>query len=462
MFLPDPAEQRRFAGDVVRQLRAQGFQALWAGGCVRDKLLGRTPKDYDVVTDAQPEQIRHVFGTRRTLAIGAAFGVITVLGSKAAGQVEVTTFRRDAEYRDGRHPEGVVFSSPQEDAARRDFTINGMFFDPLAEQLIDYVGGAEDLGRRIVRAIGNPRARFAEDKLRMLRAVRFTALFDFELDEATLAAIVDMSDEVTVVSAERITAEMQLMLVSPRRARALQLLHRSRLLAAILPEIAALADEAASEGDSSSGAVTSGAVTSGAVTSGAVTSGAVTSGAVANTWRQTLAILEALDADHGEGPAFALALAAVLHGIGDPRFAVILGRRWKLARKDFERVEWLLENRAVLSIAGKLPWSQLQPVLVHEGIGELLALGTALVVAGLLDPAALEYCRGLVAMPAAKLNPPPLVTGQDLIALGIPRGNVYARLLREVRAAQLDERIADKEQALALVKQLLDAWDIAS
>jgi tRNA nucleotidyltransferase/poly(A) polymerase len=447
MIRPDPAEQHRFAGDVVRQLRAQGFQALWAGGCVRDKLLGRTPKDYDVVTDARPEQIRHVFGTRRTLAIGAAFGVITVLGPKAAGQVEVTTFRRDAEYRDGRHPEGIVFSSPREDAARRDFTINGMFYDPLAEQLIDYVGGAKDLGRRIVRAIGNPRARFAEDKLRMLRAVRFTALLDFELDEATLAAIVDMSDEVTVVSAERITSEMQLMLVSPRRARALQLLHRSRLLAAILPEIAALADETASEGDSSSGAVTS---------------GAVTSGAVANTWRQTLAILEALDADHGEGLAFALALAAVLHGIGDPRFAVILGRRWKLARKDFERVEWLLENRAVLSIAGKLPWSQLQPVLGHEGIGELLALGTALVVAGLLDPAALEYCRGLVAMPAAKLNPPPLVTGQDLIALGIPRGNVYARLLREVRAAQLDERIADKEQALALVKRLLDAWDSAS
>src|SRR5260370_28077261 len=159
-------KQRRFAVEVVEELRAAGFAAYWAGGCVRDQLLGRTPWDYDVATGAKPEEIRGLFGRRRTLAIGAAFGVITVLGPPEAGQVEVTTFRRDAGYSDGRHPDRVTFTSPEEDARRRDFTINGMFYDPLADRVIDFVGGADDLRARIVRAIGLARERFAEDKLR--------------------------------------------------------------------------------------------------------------------------------------------------------------------------------------------------------------------------------------------------------------------------------------------------------
>jgi tRNA nucleotidyltransferase/poly(A) polymerase len=171
MPAPHPEDQRQFAVEVVRRLRAAGFAAYWAGGCVRDRLLGRVPKDYDVATDATPPQIRQVFGHRRTLAIGAAFGVITVVGPKAAGMVEVTTFRRDAAYSDGRHPDGVTFSSAEEDAQRRDFTINGLFFDPLAEEVIDFVGGQEDLRRGVIRAIGQAAERFAEDKLRMLRAV---------------------------------------------------------------------------------------------------------------------------------------------------------------------------------------------------------------------------------------------------------------------------------------------------
>ncbi len=405
MTRPDPVEQRRFAGDVVGQLPARGYQALWAGGCVRDKLLGRTPKDYDVVTDARPEQIRQVFGTRRTLAIGAAFGVITVLGPKTAGQVEVTTFRRDAEYRDGRHPEGIVFSSPREDAARRDFTINGMFYDPLAEQLIDFVGGAEDLGRRIVRAIGNPRERFAEDKLRMLRAVRFSALFDFELEATTEAAIQEMAPEIHVVSAERIAAEIESMLASSHRARAVELLHTTGLLAAILPEVAALADAAHSF----------------------QTLEEIPS---LRRWAEMLLVLAAL-----VEPTFALALAVLLSGVDDSRIAETVGRRWRLARKDFERTAWLLKQRDALHRARSLPWSQLQPVLVDPGCAELMAYGEALVATKLLDPAELAYCRERLALPPDKLDPPPLVTGQDLISLGIPRGNVYSRLIREVRNA---------------------------
>ena len=229
-------KQRRFALEVVEKLRGEGFIAYWAGGCVRDQFLGRTPGDYDVATNAKPDEIRRVFSHRRTLAIGAAYGVIAVLGPPAAGQVEVTTFRSDADYRDGRHPERVVFSSPEEDAQRRDFTINGMFYDPTAEQVIDYVGGKDDIERRIIRAIGEPKARIAEDKLRMLRGVRFAARFDFELDPATAAAIREMATELTVVSAERIAAEMEAMLLDKHRSRAMRLLMETGLLEEIQEE----------------------------------------------------------------------------------------------------------------------------------------------------------------------------------------------------------------------------------
>ena len=168
----DPEAARRFAREVVGRLREAGHEAYWAGGCVRDELLGRIPADYDVATAATPEVVRELFGRRRTLAVGAAFGVITVLGPKPAGQVEVATFRADAPYTDGRHPAGVTFCSAREDAQRRDFTINGLFLDPLSGDIHDFVGGRADLAAGIVRAIGVPAMRFGEDHLRMLRAIR--------------------------------------------------------------------------------------------------------------------------------------------------------------------------------------------------------------------------------------------------------------------------------------------------
>ena len=218
-------------------MREAGFEAYWAGGCVRDQLLGRTPKDYDVATNATPQQIREIFGRRRTLAIGASFGVITVIGPKTAGMIEVATFRKDAAYSDGRHPDHVTFSSAKEDAARGDFTINGLFLDPLEDRVIDYVGGQEDLARRRIRAIGNPRERIAEDKLRLLRAVRFSAAFDFALEEETRAAIGEMAGQIGEVSPERIAMEMRRMLVDPSRVAAVRLLIETNLAAAVLPEI---------------------------------------------------------------------------------------------------------------------------------------------------------------------------------------------------------------------------------
>src|SRR5436190_12756698 len=182
--------ERDFAIDVVRHLREAGHQALWAGGCVRDELLGLVPKDYDVATDARPEEVRKLF--RRTIAVGISFGVVEVLGPRDNPEplkVQVATFRSDVGYSDGRRPDQVVFSSDREDALRRDFTINGMFFDPIAGKLIDYVVGQEDLEARLLRAIGDPAVRFAEDKLRMLRAVRIATRFDLTLDPSTAAAI---------------------------------------------------------------------------------------------------------------------------------------------------------------------------------------------------------------------------------------------------------------------------------
>ena len=228
--------EREFAISVVERLQQAGYQALWAGGCVRDEVLGLSPQDYDVATSATPDEVRRLF--RRSIAVGASFGVVEVLGPRDHPTplgVEVATFRSDVSYSDGRHPDQVVFSSAREDALRRDFTINGMFFDPVRRELVDYVNGQADLEARILRAIGEPRQRFMEDKLRLLRAVRIAARFGLEIEPATAAAMKRMAGEITVVSAERIAKELRQMLVHPRRVRGMNLLLESGLAAAVLP-----------------------------------------------------------------------------------------------------------------------------------------------------------------------------------------------------------------------------------
>src|SRR3954471_8146843 len=246
-FMPQANRQRDFALEIAQKLGAAGFEALWAGGCVRDELLGLTPKDYDVATSATPDQIRDLFGHRRTLAIGASFGVITVLGPKAAGQVEVATFRTDAAYSDGRHPDSVSFTTAEHDAQRRDFTINGLFYDPIAEKVVDYVNGEEDLKRHTIRAIGEPRLRLSEDKLRMLRAVRFAAAFNFEIDAETFRAIEEMAGQISTVSPERVGAELRRMLLDANRATALALLRESKLLLHVLPPLANSSEQSFTE-----------------------------------------------------------------------------------------------------------------------------------------------------------------------------------------------------------------------
>ena len=423
----DPEKARHFAEDVVRRLRDAGHAALWAGGCVRDHVLGRVPKDFDVATGATPDEIREIFGQRRTLAIGASYGVITVLGPKRAGQIEVATFRRDAVYSDGRHPNHVTFSTAEEDAQRRDFTINGLFYDPLTDEVIDYVGGREDLKRRIVRAIGNPHQRLDEDKLRMLRAVRFAAVLDFALDEPTRTVIRQKAAEINVVSAERIAVEMRQMLVHPSRVRAVQMLHHSRLLEIILPEAMSL------NPDDDDGRPTESAD---------------------SPWRRALRILERL-----ESPSFPAALAGLFCQIeptlrSAPRMAEKLGRRWKLANDERAQLTWLLDHLPEVCRAKSLPWPRLQRVLTTGGVEQLLDLGEAVaqVLDGTID--AIDHCRQKLALPPAELNPAPLVSGDDLIAHGIPRGKAYRKLLDAARDAQLEKKITCKDEALVVVDRL--------
>ena len=209
--------RRAFAFEVVDRLQRAGHRALWAGGCVRDLLMDREPSDYDVATDATPDRVMGLF--RRTIPVGVSFGVVRVLGPREAGAVEVATFRSDGRYDDGRRPQSVTFGTPEADARRRDFTINGMFLDPVRDEILDLVGGKKDLEARVLRAIGDPIERFAEDKLRLLRAVRFAARLGFELEQSTKAAIASMAGEVRVVSAERIAEELRKMLVHPSRGR---------------------------------------------------------------------------------------------------------------------------------------------------------------------------------------------------------------------------------------------------
>lgn len=393
---------REFAVEVVRQLRDAGHEALWAGGCVRDQLLGKTPKDHDVATDATPDRVRELFGMRRTVAVGAAFGVITVLGPKGVDPIEVATFRADLGYSDGRRPDAVQFTSAEEDAKRRDFTINGLFFDPIAERVIDYVGGQQDIAGMIVRAIGVPDERFGEDRLRMLRAVRFAASLRFSLDGATADAIRAHADAIRTVSAERIGVEVRRMLTETDPPRAMRLLKETGLLPFVLEPLAN--DDELFE---------------------------------AATVR-----LERLF--HRSA---SLALATALCEVAKPQAAAAISRGLRWTNKEADLVAWLVQHRRDLDDADTKPWSVVQPLLAADGGAELLALRHSF---GRED-AAQRFCAERLAWPREDLDPSPLVVGADLIAAGRRPGPGFGELLARVRAAQLDGEIASKGEALKLL-----------
>ncbi len=424
---------REFALEVVRRLQNAGFIAYWAGGCVRDELLGLMPQDYDVATSARPEQLRALFPRRNE--IGASFGVVQVIGPRSDDghwlTIEVATFRSDVSYSDGRRPDAVVFSSPQDDALRRDFTINGMFFDPIRNELIDYVGGQADLRAKVLRAIGNPLERFTEDKLRILRAVRIAARFDLTIDPTTFAAARQLAGAIRTVSPERIAEELRKLLTHPNRARGVTLFDEFGLVPPILPELA-LANVG-----------TDGLVTVSCLETGQPPAVAPASGPNGRPSSPTTVI------------TFPLALAAWLHRL-NPDEVRAIGLRLRLSNAEIERTAWLVENQAILNDAALQPPSQLYPRLTHPGIAELIALHRALARAKHHSEEHVAFCEQILrTTPPDRLNPPVLITGNDLKKLGLKPGPAFKPLLDRVRAAQLDQQVTTKDQALAFVQHLL-------
>jgi len=430
----------QLAADVVRRLRAAGFETYLAGGCVRDRLLGREPGDYDVATAAPPEAVRKLF--RRTVGVGAAFGVILVL--EGDWQFEVATFRSDDAYVDGRRPTAVHFGSAEMDAQRRDFTINALFQDPETGEVIDFVGGRADLKAGLVRAIGDAEARIKEDRLRMLRAARFAARLDFAIAPETLAAIRAAAPSVTDMAAERIGDEIVKMLTEGRAKRAFELLDATGLLPVVLPEIAAMHGVEQTPDHHPEGDV----------------------------WAHTLLLLDQLPA----GAAETLALGCLLHDVAKPvtierrddgritfyghtergaDMAVEIVQRLKRSRETWERVHYLVRNHLRLVSAPEMRLSTLKRMLAEVGFDELLHLARVDALASSGDLQFVLFCERRRAELAAEVKPPRLLNGRDLIAMGFEPGPDLGQSLRALETAQLEGEVTTREEAERWVRRLL-------
>jgi poly(A) polymerase len=430
-------EPEALARDIVRTLRSAGHQAWLVGGCVRDLLLGVKPKDFDVTTSALPERIVELFP--HSGLVGAHFGVVLVHRDSAC--VEVATFRSDHAYADGRRPVNVQFETdPRQDALRRDFTINGIMMDPGDGAVLDYVGGRDDLERRLVRAIGDPDTRFREDHLRLLRAVRFAARLGFEIEAETFEAIRRNHAAILGVSAERVRDELVRILTEGGARRGFELLDASGMLADILPEVAAMKGveqppEFHPEGD---------------------------------VWVHTLLLLEQLDR-----PTATLALGALLHDVGKPptfrvadriRFdghveaGVELARgilsRLRFSREESEQVEALVANHMRFADVPRMRESTLKRFLRLPLFREHLELHRLDVLSSNRRLETYDLVkRKLEELPEERLKPPALITGDTLIAAGYSPGPLFQHILTAVEDAQLDGAIATEAEAMTLVRE---------
>jgi poly(A) polymerase len=427
--------KRQAAIEIVRRLRAEGFQSYLVGGCVRDLVMGREPKDYDVSTDATPDQVVRLFPN--SLTVGAQFGVVVV--PQEQGSVEVATFRSDGRYTDGRHPSEVRYTkTPEEDVRRRDFTLNGLLYDPLHDQMLDYVGGQADIRARRIRTIGDPLERFHEDRLRILRAVRFTARFGFNLDPAALDAIRKFAPQIHDVSAERVRDEILKILTEGQARRGFELLDEARLLQEVFPEIkrmqgVAQPPEFHPEGD---------------------------------VWVHTLLMLEAL-----EHSAPTLALGVLLHDVGKPPTFTVRERirfdnhvevgakmaeeicgRLRLSSHETERVVELVRHHLRFKDFPRMRRSTQIRFLRMEGFEEHLELHRLDCLASHGDLTNYELARRMLQeTPAEEIKPLPLLRGDDLIAQGYTPGPIFKRVLQAVEDAQLEGRIHTRADALRLV-----------
>ena len=438
---------RHLAEDICRRFREAGHQAYLVGGCVRDILLGREPADYDVSTDATPDRVQQLFP--HSIAVGAKFGVIVVLQDARtadSAQVEVATFRSDIGYSDGRHPDRVVYtSSAQEDVKRRDFTINALLFDPATEQVLDYVGGREDLKAGIVRAIGRAEDRFREDKLRMVRAVRFASRFHYAIEAQTFAAIVKLAPEIHQVSPERLRDEVTKLLTEGSARRGFELLDETRLLPELLPEITRMKGveqppEYHPEGD---------------------------------VWKHTLLMLEKLPA----GCSPTLAWGVLLHDVGKPptftppsgpgdrirfnehaevgtRMAEAVCRRFRFSNADTEQIAALVANHMRFKDVRQMKPATLKRFVRLPEFDEHLELHRIDCSSsnGHLDN--YQFVRRFVEeTPPEQVRPLRLISGDDLIALGLRPGPDFKEILGAVEDAQLNGTLESREEALRFVKQ---------
>jgi poly(A) polymerase len=404
---------RDFALKITKQLQNAGFQALWAGGCVRDDLLGIEPTDFDIATNATPNQIRDLFGHRRTLAIGAAFGVITVVAPKPLNQIEVATFRRDGDYSDGRHPDRVEFTDAREDARRRDFTINGMFFDPIKGEVIDYVDGQNDLHNKLIRAIGNPSERIHEDKLRMLRAVRFAARFNYTIEPSTFDSIREQCHEITCVSGERIAAEFEKMLVLPGRALAIELLAQTGLNDILLPELAPV---------------------------------------MASDDSKTLlfGLLQRM-----KPTEFGAGLARLIFPCPNPAEVIQrIAQDWRLSNETVNQDQFIVDNCETVQNAHLLNWSRVQPLVIHPWFALLLDFAFDVAITRHQPSDGIVFCTQQLKLDRSVLDPPPFIDGNSLKEVGISPGPVFKEILQSVRDQQLDGMINNREQAFDLAMKI--------
>ena len=399
--------------DVIQRLQQAGFVAYFAGGCVRDALLKREPKDFDVATDASPETVRHVFGKKRTLAYGASFGVIGVLGP-ASVATEVATFRSDGEYSDGRRPDTVRYGTAEHDAQRRDFTINGMFYDPVSAKLIDFVGGEADLQKRMIRAIGEPQRRIHEDKLRMLRAVRFAASLAFQLDELTADAIRQCAPDVSIVSGERIGAEMRRMSVGTGARLAFELLHSTRLLAQVWPQVSKLFERD----------------------------------------RESCLTLIQQSAKH----SFEVVCAGLLAMLGECHPAEMneLAQAWKLSCDEQRAISQACDHYQVVLSANQLPWSVLQPLVASRDASTIIGLAESWAHAFDKELEGVDLAWSRFRWPREQLDPLPLLTGDTLRKLGYRPGPQFGPVLQATRDAQLDNKLLSEADAIVFARRLLD------
>ena len=434
-------QPREAAHRICRTLREAGHQAYLVGGCVRDLLLKRQPDDFDVATDATPDRVQELFPG--SIAVGARFGVVIVVAEGA--EVEVATFRSDIGYSDGRHPDRVVYSrTPEEDVRRRDFTINGLLMDPQSGEVLDFVGGRADLAAGVIRAIGEPATRFAEDKLRMVRAVRFAARFGYAIAPATFAAIPPLAAEIRRVSAERLRDELTRLLIEGAARRGFELLEESGLLQPLLPEVARMKGveqppQFHPEGD---------------------------------VWIHTRMMLEGLTA----GCATTLAWGVLLHDVGKPptfappsdpgerirfdghvevgaRMAEEICRRLRFSNDDTEQIVALVANHLRFKDVFQMRLATLKRFVRLPRFEEHLELHRLDCLASHGNLEAYEFVRRFLAeTPPDQVRPPRLISGEDLARMGLLPGPLFREILQTVEDGQLDGRLTSREQALAFVR----------